>query len=66
VEQQKEMGNDKGIVMDGRDISRNRCFPQMLNLKYLWLQAQLSEQKRRYDELIEKGNVVTLKSKFKT
>jgi cytidylate kinase len=25
VEQQKEMGNDKGIVMDGRD--RNRCFP---------------------------------------
>jgi cytidylate kinase len=32
VEQQKEMGNDKGIVMDGRDI---RPFSQMLNLKYL-------------------------------
>jgi cytidylate kinase len=26
VEQQREMGNDKGIVMDGRD--RNRCFPK--------------------------------------
>jgi cytidylate kinase len=37
------MGNDKGIVMDGRDIGT--VVFQMLNLKYL--QAQLSEQALR-------------------
>jgi cytidylate kinase len=33
VEQQKEMGKDKGIVMDGRDIGT--VVFQMRNLKYL-------------------------------
>jgi cytidylate kinase len=33
VEQQKEMGKNKGIVMDGRDIGT--VVFQMRNLKYL-------------------------------
>jgi cytidylate kinase len=52
VEQQQEMGKNKGIVMDGRDIG-TVVFPDA-ELKYSCQLVQLREQ-RRYDELIAKG-----------
>jgi cytidylate kinase len=43
VEQQKEMGNDKGIVMDGRDIG-TVVFPNA-ELK-IFMTASATEQKK--------------------
>jgi cytidylate kinase len=63
VEQQKEMGNDKGIVMDGRDIG-TVVFPNA-ELKIFMTASATIRAKRRYDELIEKGNVVTFEEVLK-
>lgn len=55
---QREMGKDKGVVMDGRDIGTN-VFPDA-ELKIFmtadpWVRAQ-----RRYDELMAKGMKVSM------
>ena len=57
VEQQKEMGKNKGIVMDGRDIG-TIVFPDA-ELKIFMTASANTRAKRRYDELLEKGNTVT-------
>ena len=57
VEQQKEMGKDKGIVMDGRDIG-TVVFPYA-ELKIFMTASAGTRAQRRYDELITKGDTVT-------
>ncbi len=58
VRQQQEMGKQKGIVMDGRDIG-TVVFPEA-ELK-IFLTADVEERaRRRYDELIAKGHAVQL------
>lgn len=57
VEQQKEMGKNKGIVMDGRDIG-TVVFPDA-DLKIFMTASAKTRAQRRYDELIQKGDLVT-------
>lgn len=57
VEQQQHMGEEKGIVMDGRDIG-TVVFPTA-ELK-IFMNASAEERaKRRYKELIERGDDVS-------
>lgn len=58
VEQQKEMGQNKGIVMDGRDIG-TVVFPDA-ELKIFMTASAETRAQRRYDELLAKGDAVTL------
>lgn len=53
VEQQREMGRDKGIVMDGRDIG-TVVFPDA-ELKIFMTASPGIRAKRRFDEMISKG-----------
>jgi CMP/dCMP kinase len=56
VRQQQQMGLQKGIVMDGRDIG-TVVFPEA-ELK-IFLTADVDERaRRRYDELVAKGHPV--------
>ena len=57
VEQQQEMGKDKGIVMDGRDIG-TVVFPEA-ELKLFMTASATTRAQRRFDELVEKGQAVT-------
>jgi cytidylate kinase len=57
VEQQQEMGKNKAIVMDGRDIG-TVVFPDA-ELKIFMTASAETRAQRRYDELIEKGDSVT-------
>ncbi|MFV8344333.1 (d)CMP kinase [Flavobacterium sp. XS2P39] len=63
VEQQKEMGKDKGIVMDGRDIG-TVVFPGA-ELKIFMTASATTRAQRRYDELIQKGDNVTFEEVLK-
>ena len=63
VEQQKEMGKNKGIVMDGRDIG-TVVFPDA-DLKIFMTASAKTRAQRRYDELIQKGDVVTFEEVLK-
>ncbi|OEK08375.1 cytidylate kinase [Flavivirga aquatica] len=56
VEQQQEMGKNKGVVMDGRDIG-TVVFPKA-NLKLFMTASAETRGKRRYDELISRGDRV--------
>ncbi len=60
VEQQKAFGNDKGVVMDGRDIG-TVVFPNA-ELKLFMTASAEKRAQRRYDELIERGDEVTYQS----
>ena len=60
VEQQQLMGKDKGIVMDGRDIG-TVVFPDA-ELKLFMTASAETRAKRRYDELIAKGENVNYKA----
>ena len=60
VKQQKEMGKLKGIVMEGRDIG-TVVFPNA-ELKMFLTADEDVRTKRRYDELIKKGQKVSMKS----
>lgn len=62
VEQQKEIGQEKGIVMDGRDIG-TVVFPDA-ELKIFMTASATTRAKRRYDELIQKGDIVTFDEVF--
>ena len=53
TEQQQEMGKEKGIVMDGRDIG-TAVFPQAEMKVFVTATAQVRAQ-RRYDELMGKA-----------
>ncbi|MGH1388221.1 (d)CMP kinase [Kordia sp.] len=56
VKQQQKMGEDKGIVMDGRDIG-TVVFPDA-ELKLFMTASPEKRAMRRYKELIEKGDEV--------
>ncbi|MGM9699122.1 MAG: (d)CMP kinase [Prevotella sp.] len=53
VEQQQEMGREKGIVMDGRDIGTT-VFPDAELKIFVTASAEVRAE-RRYKELLEKG-----------
>ena len=53
VRQQKEMGREKGVVMDGRDIG-TVVFPDA-ELKIFLTAAPEIRAKRRFDEMVAKG-----------
>lgn len=57
VEQQQEMGKNKAVVMDGRDIG-TVVFPNA-ELKLFMTASAEKRAKRRYDELVGKGEIVT-------
>ena len=57
VEQQQQMGENKGIVMDGRDIG-TVVFPNA-DLKLFMTASTTTKAQRRFDELIGKGQQVT-------
>ena len=57
VEQQQEMGRNKGIVMDGRDIA-SVVFPNA-ELKIFMTASAQTRAQRRFDELKQKGDLVT-------
>lgn len=57
VSLQQEMGKDKGIVMDGRDIG-TVVFPDA-ELKFFVTASPEIRAKRRFDELLAKGEVVS-------
>lgn len=57
---QQEMGKNKGIVMDGRDIGI-AVFPEA-ELKIFMIASEKIRAERRYKELIEKGENISLES----
>lgn len=60
VEQQQCMGEEKGIVMDGRDIG-TVVFPNA-ELKIFMTASAEERAKRRYNELLERGDSITYAS----
>ncbi len=54
---QKEIGKNKGVVMDGRDIGT--VVFKNAELKLFMTSSAETRARRRYDELIEKGDAVT-------
>lgn len=63
VEQQQEMGKDKGIVMDGRDIG-TVVFPEA-ELKIFMTSSPEIRAQRRFDELKTKDANITLEQVLK-
>jgi cytidylate kinase len=57
VEQQQEMGKNKAIVMDGRDIG-TVVFPDA-ELKIFMTASATTRAQRRFDELVQKGDSVS-------
>ncbi len=57
VEQQQEMGKNKGIVMDGRDIG-TIVFPEA-DLKIFMTASPITRAERRFKELHKNGDNVT-------
>ena len=57
VEQQQQMGLNKGVVMDGRDIG-TVVFPNA-ELKLFMNASAEKRAQRRFDELIKRGDKVT-------
>lgn len=57
VKQQQQMGKDKGVVMDGRDIG-TVVFPDA-ELKIFMNASPDVRAQRRFDELSEKGQLVS-------
>jgi cytidylate kinase len=63
VEQQKQMGKNKGIVMDGRDIA-TVVFPDA-ELKIFMIASATTRAQRRYEELKQKGDNVDFEDVLK-
>jgi CMP/dCMP kinase len=63
VNQQKEIGKNKGIVMDGRDIG-TVVFPTA-ELKIFMTASAQTRAQRRFDELQAKGDKVTFEAVLK-
>lgn len=60
VKQQQEMGLEKGVVMDGRDIG-TVVFPEA-ELKIFMNATAQERAQRRYKELLERGEAVEFKN----
>ena len=60
VEQQQKMGKNKGVVMDGRDIG-TVVFPDA-ELKLFMTASAETRAKRRYKELLDKGDKISYKA----
>ena len=63
VEQQQEMGKNKGIVMDGRDIG-TVVFPDA-DLKIFMTASPVTRAERRFKELRKNGDNVTFEQVLK-
>lgn len=63
VKQQQLMGKGKGVVMDGRDIG-TVVFPDA-ELKLFMTASAEKRAKRRYEELIERGDTIIYKDVLK-
>ncbi|RWW98922.1 (d)CMP kinase [Flavobacterium cerinum] len=63
VEQQKHMGENKGVVMDGRDIG-TVVFPNA-ELKLFMTASPETRAQRRFEELTQKGDNVTYEDVLK-
>ena len=63
VQQQQEMGKNKGVVMDGRDIG-TVVFPNA-ELKIFMTASAEKRAKRRFDEFVERGEQVTFDETLK-
>lgn len=63
VKQQHQMGKDKGVVMDGRDIG-TVVFPNA-ELKLFMTASAETRAQRRYDELINRGDQVNYEEVLK-
>ncbi len=63
VDMQKEMGKEKGIVMDGRDIG-TVVFPDA-ELKVFMTASPETRAYRRYKELLDKGDTVSYEEVLK-
>jgi len=63
VAQQQQMGKDKGVVMDGRDIG-TVVFPNA-ELKIFMTASAEKRAKRRFDEFVERGEQVTFDETLK-
>jgi cytidylate kinase len=63
VEQQKQMGKNNGIVMDGRDIA-TVVFPDA-ELKIFMTASATTRAQRRYEELKQKGDNVDFEDVLK-
>jgi cytidylate kinase len=63
VEQQQEIGKNKGVVMDGRDIG-TVVFPDAA-LKIFMTAGADTRAQRRFDELQQKGDSVTYEEVLK-
>ncbi|MEP3839189.1 MAG: (d)CMP kinase [Algibacter sp.] len=63
VEQQQEMGKDKGVVMDGRDIGT--VVFRDAELKLFMTASAETRAERRYQELVERGDDVEFKDVLK-
>lgn len=63
VEQQKHMGENKGVVMDGRDIG-TVVFPNA-ELKLFMTASPETRAQRRFEELTQKGENVTYEDVLK-
>ncbi|MFD2541034.1 (d)CMP kinase [Lacinutrix gracilariae] len=59
VKQQQQMGKDKGVVMDGRDIG-TVVFPNA-ELKIFMTASAETRAQRRFDELVNRGDEVLYK-----
>jgi cytidylate kinase len=57
VKQQQQMGKNKAVVMDGRDIG-TVVFPDA-ELKLFMTASAETRAQRRFDELVEKGQMIT-------
>ncbi|MBR9915253.1 MAG: (d)CMP kinase [Algicola sp.] len=63
VKQQQSLGQDKGVVMDGRDIG-TVVFPDA-ELKLFMTASAEKRAQRRYDELLERGDDVAYEAVLK-
>ena len=57
VQQQQQMGEASGVVMDGRDIG-TVVFPDA-DLKIFMTASAITRARRRYDELVSKNQHIT-------
>jgi len=60
VSQQQQLGDTKGIVMDGRDIG-TVVFPKAALKIFLTADPEI-RAKRRHEEILQKGQTASLKS----
>ncbi|MBT8304003.1 MAG: (d)CMP kinase, partial [Bacteroidia bacterium] len=63
VKLQKQIGKNQGVVMDGRDIG-TVVFPKA-ELKIFMVSSPDTRAKRRYDELLDRGENVKYKEVLK-